>query len=116
RTGRQADAKGNRALAQINGKVPRAEKADSAAMADKLADISIRPIRVRLPVSASAATESAARTQAKRVPLFSQGSLTIYGKCFAETGAPDNPGTFGEIYIDTSAEGVLFDSSSASSG
>lgn len=116
RSGRQANVKGDRALAQIKTKVPLAEKSESAAVADKLADISIRPIRVRVPVSASAATENEARTQASKVPLFSQGSLTIYGKCFAETGAPDNPGTFGEIYLDTSAEGVLFDSPEDGSG
>lgn len=116
RSGRQATNKSNRALARINSKVPRAGQADAAAVADKLAGVTIKPIRVRVPVSASSASEDTARAQAEKVELFSQGSLTIYAKCFAETGNPANPGTIGEIYFDTSAEGVIYDSNGPSSG
>lgn len=58
-----------------------------------------------------AATEAAARTAAPETELFSKGQLTVYAKCFRETGAGV---VHGVIYARTTANGALLKGSGAS--
>jgi hypothetical protein len=51
-----------------------------------------------------AATEAAAQTAAPETALFSKGQLTIYAKCFRDTGAGV---IHGEIYARTTANGAI---------
>jgi hypothetical protein len=57
-----------------------------------------------------AATEAAAQSAAPETELFTKGQLTIYAKCFRETGA----GTIhGEIYARTTADGAILQGTDA---
>jgi hypothetical protein len=51
-----------------------------------------------------AATEAAAQAAAPETQLFSKGQVSIYAKCFRDTGAGI---TFGEIYARTTANGAI---------
>jgi hypothetical protein len=53
-------------------------------------------------------SEAAAQAAAPKIALASKGQLSIYAKCFRDTVADQ---LFGEIYIETSAAGAIFDSS-----
>ncbi len=50
-------------------------------------------------------TLSEAQDAAPKVPLFSKGQLSIYGKCVT---AEDTPETFARVYAETSAAGSIF--------
>lgn len=111
---RQARKAANRALksgqqaqSQINAGVPRAKQADVAAALEGLA---VKPFRVRVTASAAAADVDAAREAATPVELFSMGSIRIYAKCFVDTTSPSNPVTTGEIYLASTAQGVVYSS------
>ena len=58
-------------------------------------------------VASSGATQSASRTAATKVPLFTEGPITIYAKCFTDASGPV---TYLEYFIETTQNGVLFDS------
>lgn len=55
-----------------------------------------------------AATEAAGRAAAPATVLFSKGGLTLYAKCFRDTGTDT---TYNEIYVATAADGALLDGS-----
>ena len=50
-------------------------------------------------------TLSEAQDAAPKVPLFSKGQLSIYGKCVT---AEETPETFARVYAETSAAGSIF--------
>lgn len=65
---------------------------------------SFGPISTRVQSSASAAGQAAARTAAAEVPLLTAGQLTIYAKCFVDSGTNT---LYGEILVRTSADGAV---------
>lgn len=103
----QALKAGRRANTQINAGVPRAKQAD---VAGALEGMTVKPFRVRVTASAAAAGVDAAREAATPVELFSMGSIRIYAKCFVDTTSPSNPVTSGEIYLASTAQGVIYSS------
>lgn len=54
------------------------------------------------------ADEATARTAAPKIPLLAAGQLSVYGKCFSAGGT-----VYGEVFIETSAEGAIFASNQA---
>ena len=60
--------------------------------------------------SAADADQSVARANADKVPLFSKGPFSIYGKCFTDDSQSDNPWVFGEMFIEINQGGAIFDS------
>lgn len=59
-----------------------------------------------------AATSEAAQNAAPKVALASQGPLSLYGRCFRNT---TTGATFGRIYVETSANGAVFESAAGDS-
>lgn len=58
-------------------------------------------------VTATDGTDAdAARAAAAKVELFRKGQLAVYGKCYRDTTADV---VFADVYIETSANGALFD-------
>ena len=87
------------------GEVPRATGATNADNATNLANFT--PVALKTATPNVAATDADARADAPKIPLFSKGQLSIYGKCFRNSADGD---IFVGTYIETSAEGALFDS------
>jgi hypothetical protein len=76
--------------------------------ANKVEGLTILPLK-KLASSFVGSSEEEARLEAKRIPLYSSGPLSVYGKCFSETSQTDNPGMFARIYLDTTRAGTVFD-------
>lgn len=85
-------------------KVPSAASADSAASAASVAGFKVIPL-TRGGITATDAVLATARAAATKVPLYSKGPFSIYGKCF-QSGVNVYVGT----YIETSVNGAIFDS------
>jgi hypothetical protein len=65
--------------------------------------------RPRLVTAAEGATDDAARAAAPKIPLFSAGPLSVYGKCFRNTATDV---VFAEVIGATTQDGVMADSRS----
>lgn len=79
------------------GKVPTASAADTVATA-------VTPFSRRVPASAAAAGESPARAAAAEVPMFTVGTLTVYGKCFIDSTTNN---LYGDVLVRTSQDGAV---------
>ena len=79
------------------GTVPSAERANSAGAVDTVQTFNVRAV----------ATETADIADAAVVPLASKGALSLYGKCSHDAGT-----TEGEVYIQTTQNGAIFESRS----
>lgn len=115
KTGRTADARAGQALGILGGAVPNAVRAQSAGEADSLQGMKILRFNTRVATSATATPSAAARTAAQRVPLLSEGPITIYGKCYVDSTTPGNPFVQGEIFVQTSVDGVIYSADNGSS-
>ncbi|HEX2160969.1 MAG TPA: hypothetical protein VHF88_04020 [Thermoleophilaceae bacterium] len=115
-TGRAADTRARQALGVLAGSVPNATRAQSAGVADSLQGMRIARFNTRVAPSATATPQTAARAAAQRVPLLSEGPITVYGKCYAVNTDPANPSVEGEIYVETSAAGAVFAGDEGDSG
>lgn len=58
------------------------------------------------------ATNDAAQNAAPKVALVSNGPLSVYGRCFRNTTTGE---TFGRIYVETAANGAVFESGTGDS-
>jgi hypothetical protein len=116
KTGRQADKRARRALGILAGPVPNATRAQSAGVADSLQGMKLARFNTRVAPSVSATPASAARAAAQRVPLLTEGPLTVYAKCYVDTTTPSNPFVQGEIFLETTVGGVIYSSSEGDSG
>jgi len=112
----QADTRARQALGILAGPVPNATRAQSAAVADSLQGTKLARFNTRVAPSASATPESAARDAAQRVPLLTEGPLTLYAKCYVVTTTPGNPFVQGEIFIETTTGGVIYSADDSDSG
>jgi hypothetical protein len=82
-----------------------ATSATSAGTANSLAGLQVeRPRRV---TAAEGATDADARAAAPKIPLFSAGPLSVYGKCFRNTATDV---VFAEVIGGTTEDGVMADS------
>lgn len=79
------------------------DKVPSAGIADTV-DNDIGPLSRRLQSSASVATEAAARAAATEVPVLTVGQVSIYAKCFVETGLNE---LHSELIMRTTADGAV---------
>ena len=84
-----------------------ATSATSAGTANSLAGLQV--VRPRRVTATDGATEAAARDAAPKIPLFSAGPLSVYGKCFHDTAADE---AFAEVIGGTTEDGVMADSRS----
>lgn len=100
------------AIKQIAGKAPglsvahaaTAGDAENAERAAKTDQLTVIPLTHAEPTEGP--DSNAAREAAPEIPLFSKGQISIYGKCFRNTGTGFLAwGT----YVRTSADGALFD-------
>ena len=95
------------------GTVPNANHANSADSATSAGTAgSVAGLQIKRPLRVSAtdgANEAAARAAAPKIPLFSAGPLSVYGKCFHDT-ATDT--AFAEVIGGTTEDGVMADSRS----
>lgn len=64
----------------------------------------IAPLSKRVAANGSGATVAAARAAAVEVPLMTIGQITLYGKCFVETGTNT---LYGEVLMRTTDDGAL---------
>ena len=118
KTGRTANKRSLKALRILAGPVPNAARAETAGVADSLKGVQIGRFNTRVAPSATASPSTAARAAAQRVPLFAAGPITVYGKCYVDSTTAGNPFVSGELFIETSAEGVIYsaDDSSTNNG
>lgn len=58
--------------------------------------------------SARNANLETAREAALKIKLFTEGPISIYGKCFGENSDPSNPGMRAEVYVKTQKAGGIF--------
>jgi hypothetical protein len=82
-----------------------ADSATSAGTADSLAGLQV--VRPRRVTATDGATDAAARDAAPKIPLFSAGALSVYGKCFHNTATDE---AFAEVIGATTEDGVMADS------
>lgn len=90
-------------------KAATADNATHANAAGSADNVIVLPLK-KVAVSGTAATVAAARTAATEVPLFTSGTLSVYGKCFKDSGANR---VYGETYIRTTADRAVFNSSNS---
>jgi len=95
-------------------RVPRAAKADTAAKATdatnaKTADVALaaRSLDRKRIVATAGGDLDSARAAAPKVELFSLGQLSVYAKCYTDTGLNE---TFVSTYIESSVDGAIVDS------
>jgi hypothetical protein len=78
----------------------KATNADAATHAGSADNVVVLPLK-KVDVSATEATQAAARTAATAIPLVTRGPLTVYAKCFKDSSGPS---VRGEVYVKSSAD------------
>ncbi len=79
--------------------------ADDSIGSSKLSDLEVFGDSIVRATPTARPTLSEAQDAAPKVPLFSKGQLSIYGKCVT---AEETPETFARVYAETSAAGSIF--------
>ncbi len=96
------------------GAVNGAKVADGSIGDEKLSEIDLfGDSFVRATPTVTNSDLPAAQAAAPKVPLWSKGQLSAYGKCFTADFVPE---TWARIYVETSAPGAILSSTSALGG
>ena len=80
---------------------------------EKLADIDLFGDSFVRATPTAGGEFDAAQAAAPKVPLWSKGQLSAYGKCFSST---DGPETYARVYVETSVAGAILGTTSALAG
>ena len=80
---------------------------------EKLSDIDLFGDSFVRATLAAGGDFAAAQAAAPKVPLWSKGQLSAYGKCFSST---DGPESYARVYMETSAAGAILSTTSAAFG
>ena len=91
-----------------NGSLTAADVQDESLSAKDVSDYAVvsSPLGSMVRLSATDAPDAATgRATAPPQVLFKKGAITLYAKCFRDTGADE---TFAEIYVATAANGAVF--------